>query len=90
MPCVSTKHQHKVNITSQASKATMRELLQDEIDKCRQLVDKLEGSTKTWSTTVGSLMMIDIESAEKALREKDDSAMFRTLRSLRIHNNPNY
>lgn len=79
-----------MNITNQASRVTMREALQDEIEKCKVLVSKLEGSTKTWSSTIGALMTIDVETAEKALADKDDSAMFRSLRTLRIHNAPNY
>lgn len=79
-----------MNITNQASKQSMRELLQDEIDKCRNLVTKLNDSVKTWSTTISALMMVDVEAAEKAIEERDDSAMFRCLRSLRINNTSNY
>ena len=78
-----------MNITNQASKQTMREALQDEIDKCRTLIARLSNSTNTWGSTVASLMLIDIEAGEKALSENDDSAMFKSLRSLRINNTAN-
>ncbi len=72
--------------TNQASKATMRELLQDEIDRCKQIIERLRESSKAWNSTVGSTMKMDIESAEKALDDKNNSAMFRSYRALRIYN----
>jgi len=72
--------------TNQASKAIMRELLQDEIDRCKQIIERLRESSKTWNSTVGSTMKMDIESAEKALDDKNNSAMFRSYRALRIYN----
>lgn len=66
----------------------IRDLLQDEIDRCRLLVDKLSISyqTKTWSKTVGAHIERDIKQAEKAIKDKDDTAMFRTLQALRQTN----
>lgn len=72
--------------TNQASKATVRELLQDEIDRCKQIIERLRESSKTWNSTVGLTMKMDIESAEKALDDKNNSAMFRSYRALRIYN----
>ena len=53
-----------MNITNQSSKQSMREALQDEIDKCRTLIARLSNSANTFGSTVASLMLIDIETAE--------------------------
>lgn len=76
-----------MNITN--DKRPMKEVLQDEIDHCSKLIEKLNGSTKTWSTTIGTLMMMDVHRAEKAIEDNDDSAMFRSYRALRLYNLPN-
>ena len=66
----------------------MRELLQDEIDRCTQLVEKVKESEKPWGNTVVSIMMMDIQSAERAIEENHDTAMFRSYRALRLYNLP--
>jgi len=83
---VDTKTITTMNITNSDSKATIRELLQDEIDRCRQMIEEVGATTKTWNRTVGSLMTMDIMTAVKALKEKNDDAIFRSYRSLRGYN----
>lgn len=77
-----------MNITNLESKKVMRELLQDEIDRCQSLVDKHAAThqTKTWSRTVGVFIKRDIDMAKSALKTKDDTTMFRALRALRENN----
>ena len=66
----------------------MRELLQDEIDRCQAMIDKyaVTHQTKTWSKTIAICIKRDIALATKAIEERDDSAMFRSLRALRGNN----
>lgn len=76
-----------MNITNQASRAVISELLQDEIERCNNLIASLSGSTKTWGATVGSLITMDINTAQSAIDSNDSTAMFRALRALRLHGN---
>lgn len=70
---------------NQKSKQQMFEVLQDEIDRCRALLDKrsITFQTRAFARTSGALLMRDIHRAEQAILDKDDNAMFHALRTLR-------
>lgn len=80
MRCVSTQ---TADSAMKMDKCNIEKIVQDEIDRCDNLVGKLIDGPRGWGKTVAALIMRDIDIAKRAIEDKDSAGMHRSLRALR-------
>lgn len=73
-----------MNITN--DKRPMKEVLQEEIDRCNDFVEERLANPRAWGKTIAMIIARDIEVAEKAIEDNNETAMFHSLRALRLNN----